>query len=184
MKRLLFLLAVPAIKLIINVSNYLCARRVRDLYQKSFTKDGKIFSEQVPLAKRLFKSAGIGGVSVPFTEHAVGNHYRTGTAEVIDNLTSRNGNIVSAAASMFDELVGTFRIRMLDSISPIYWLKCIVFLPKHFLDAVGLGINAEKAMPKVINLLLTAIWWVLLFLLFVFRQDLYGLISDFLSQLN
>ena len=61
-------LAVVILKFGINITRYFLARRLREKYFKSFTKDGKPFEEYIPQAKKLFEDAGIQDDFVPVVQ--------------------------------------------------------------------------------------------------------------------
>lgn len=164
------------LKFFINASKYISAKRMRDQYTASFTKNGKPFTEQIPIARKLFSDAGLSKVTIPVTQSLGYGQLTSFHAKVIDNLDCNRQDIVSSALSLFDQMVGMYRMRMLESFSLRYWLELLIFLPKYVVQY--LGGNAEKLPAKLFQLS----YWFIAPLLVTFRADLYEFIIALLER--
>lgn len=88
----------------------------------------------------------------------------------------RREDVMALALGMFSKAKGTFRMNMMECISPLYWVQLVVFLPVKLCGY--LGISETKAIPK----LLQAVYWLSAPLLLIFRSQLYEFIVQLLQQ--
>ena len=154
---------------------------LRTLYYEKQYKD-YIFGKRNDFAactapvKKLFKQAGL--MDTTFTESVLAGYGQisTGRASVVENLNFRREDVMALALGMFSKAKGTFRMNMMECISPLYWVQLVVFLPVKLCGY--LGISETKAIPK----LLQAVYWLSAPLLLVFRSQLYEFIVQLLQQ--
>lgn len=117
------------------------------------------FSQYKGEVKKLFLGANIPDSCIP-TSQAIGyGQIANANASVYLNFPSKVMGIAAALTDKFDEAIGTYRTRFLESFSPLYWIETILFLPKNLLQYIGL--DSEKIAFKLCNILLTFIWWCL-----------------------
>lgn len=84
--------------------------------------------------------------------HGVSTHLR-----LVDNLTNLREDVVPMVSRLFDLASGVFRMRIKEAFSPLYWIDCVVFAPKHLITY--LGIDTNKSAAKALNAILTVLWW-------------------------
>lgn len=128
--------------------------------------------------KKLFKQAGVTDATVADVEYVGYNQIRTGTARVTENLAIKREDVAAHVMGMFAKAKGTFRMNLLECISPLYWVQLILFLPVKLCGYFG--IDETKAVPK----LLQALYWVLTPLILVFRAQLYEVVFQLLQQVQ
>ena len=164
------------LKFFTNTAKWISAKRLRVQYQKSFSKDGKSFSERIPQARKLFVDAGLDKHTIHVMERIGYGHAVSLNAVIVENLDSKRADIVASALELFDQLVGTYRMRMLESLSPVYWIDVIIFLPRHIVKYLG---GKESSIgAKILQLL----YWVLTPIFLVFRADLYQYIATLIGN--
>ena len=77
----------------------------------------------------------------------------------LDNITLLDHDVVAHMRSRFNEAIGVFRHRMLQSFNPLFWLEMIFKLPQYLLQF--LGVLPDKLIVKIALL----IYWLGCFLL-------------------
>ena len=176
--KIIFVCAVIILlKFSTNTMKWISAKRLRAQYQESFYKDGKPFSEQIPQARKLFIDAGLNKHTIHVMESVGYGHVVSFNAIVVDNLDSKRADMVSSALELFDQLVGTYRMRMIESLSPAYWIDVVIFLPRYIVKY--LGGEESGVWAKILQLA----YWVLTPLFVAFRTDIYQYIADFLRKM-
>ena len=70
---------------------------------------------------------------------------------------------------------GIFKSRIFEAFSPLYWINCILFLPRNILTYLGL--DADGIMSKILQLL----YWITTPLIVAFRDSIYEYIATFLG---
>jgi len=168
--------AIVAVKFLINLAKLVSIRKLRDKYVASFAENAESFSESVPFAKRLIKDAGLGNAAIPVVEPLGYGKLASFNAKVVDNLCNRRSDFVGQALELFDQSIGVFRMRMLDSISPRYWIEFVIFLPRNFFRYLGYKGDG------VVSKLFQVIYWIAAPLLVIFRENIYNYISILFSQ--
>lgn len=160
-----------------NTMKWISAKRLRMQYRKSFSEDGKSFSERIPQARKLFADAGLDKHTIHVMERIGYGHAVSFNAVIVDNLDNQRADMVSSVLELFDQLVGTYRMRMLESLSPAYWIDVAIFLPRYIVKYLGgkeSGIGAK---------ILQLIYWVLTPLFVAFRTDIYQYIMELLRKM-
>lgn len=183
MKKVLYFCLIILIYKI--VSNMYCYFRIKILSKKHI----KWINDKCPNFPTyknevisLFERAGIKNISTPTTK-AVGFHrIASFNADIFINFPSTNADIFDGAVRMFYEAEGTFRHRIFEALSPMYWIESILFAPKKLL--IYLTFDKDKALFKVCNVLLTFIWWSI-GILFAFRRaDFDNFLAELISQIK
>ena len=64
------------------------------------------------------------------------------------------------------EAKGTFKHRIIENFSPLFWIDCVLFLPRTVLEYMG--VDGNGVITKVFQLL----YWAAAPLLLVFRDKL------------
>lgn len=177
MKILYFLIAALIIKFLLNLSRYLQCKWYLSKYQNYITNPEWGFVGDSPQIINLFKNAGIKDVVVTNVEFIGFGHFQSSHPSVFENLTVTRNDVVGAALNMFHKSIGVYRSRMLETINPLYWLEFIIFLPKHLLNYIG--ISPESIFIKIIQI----IYWLLVFLFGVYREDFEGAIREWITNL-
>ncbi len=65
---------------------------------------------------------------------------------------------------------GVFLSQIKENFSPFFWVETIWFLPSRILD--GLGINTHRKTHKFIEYLLSAIGWIICFVISLFSDEI------------
>lgn len=176
---LIALAAAFAYKLLTNVCNYYRISYYKELYMQSFSKDSQVnILEYKSAILQLFKAAGVSDSLVSYVEPAGYGMLTTGNASAFQNISSNRSDVVSAIMRSFYEAHGTFQRRIMEAFSPLYWINCILFLPKSLF--CYLGIKDDSLLIKVFQLL----YWIASPVLLIFREDIYQYLSSLISKLQ
>ena len=176
--KIIFVAAVAILlKFSTNTMKWISAKRLRMQYQKSFSKDGEPFSERIPQARKLFVDAGLDKHTIHVMERIGYGHAVSFNAVIVDNLDSERTDMIASALELFDQLVGTYRMRMFESLSPAYWIDVVIFLPRYIVKYLGgkeSGIGAK---------ILQLAYWVVTPLFLAFRIDIYQYIAELFRKM-
>lgn len=138
-------------------------------------KHGEFASCTAPV-KKLFKQAGVTDATVAHVEYVGFDKIRTGNARVTENLAVKREDVATHVLGMFAKAKGTFRMNLLECVSPLYWVQLILFLPVKLCGY--LGVDETRAIPKLLQVL----YWVSAPLLLIFRTQLYEAVLQLLQQ--
>lgn len=153
MQIIYILIALLALKFVINLSKFIRVKRYHKKYVEWLaTKDEKLFESRAQV-KRLLKEAGVQDSYVGVAEPIGYMQIRTANISVMDNFPNRRVDLVSITKGMFLEATGTYRSRMLETFNPLYWLEAAINLPKQILTY--LGVSPESVVTKIAQLM----WW-------------------------
>lgn len=174
MKNLLILfLCIFSYKLVHNLS---CLIRVR-YYDKKYSwylSDSSVrFSENTDAIVYLFKSAGIADRLIPFTQPSGYGYLAQGNASLFQNIGNLREDTVIMMFECFSQAKGTFRHRIVEAFSPIYWIDCVIYLPRKIFEYLGL--KEDSIVSKIFQLL----YWIATPFLILFRDNFYQYILSF-----
>lgn len=172
----LIFVGMVALKFFFNAAKLKCAKRLRDRYFSSLTENGPQFSEYIPQMRKLIFDAGLGNASIAVCEPIGYKRIASFNARVADNLDNRRADVVTAAVSLLDQTVGVFRMRMMESVSPRFWIEFVLFLPRNTVQY--LGGKKDGFTAKMLQLL----YWIATPFLIAFRTDIYEYVIRILRK--
>lgn len=138
-----------------------------------------ITAHQMQILK-LFKNAEVPDSIIQVTEIISPTQFQRPTASIFENLTTRRINFYPEVNQKFDIAIGVYASRMKETFNPLYWIDLILFAPRYLVRYIGF--DTEKAAAKICNVLLTFIWWVAMFFLAFFYNQIKLWMIDFLSR--
>lgn len=174
---LLFFAALVAVKFAVNLEKYCMSRRVYKKFRKMTDTSDNSIQILIPRVKQLVSDAKLEGITIParFSYASA----LTGQKEYITDLLGCDDPVIVAKQElMFDRLLGTYQMRMRDSISISYWAGLLGCAPTRL---VGLfGGNSSATWVKVLQV----VYWILAPLLLVFREVINELILNTIQKLS
>lgn len=182
MKFLYIFLFIFFYKLISNIINFFKALSYKDEYIRFLENKRNHISRYKQQTIKLFKKAGITDISTPITEWTGYGHYATIEASVFTNFPSNKNIIVYPALDMFENAIGIYRSRIIESFNPIYWIETILFLPQNSL--IYIGLDSDKSSYKLLNVLITSIWWFFGIVFTFYRSNILDFVIEFLGKLK
>lgn len=154
MRVIWFFLVVLILKFTINLSKYLRAKRYLERYMRWLIDKDEVLIQSKAQMIQLLKDADVSDSYVGFVEPMGFMQVRTGNASVFANLFNSRMDIVTLVNSMFNQAIGTYRARMIETFNPLYWLEAAINMPKHL--SKYLGVSQESVLIKLAQL----VWWV------------------------
>ena len=162
-------------RLVVNLSSLFWLNHYDKAYMRYLSHPEQDFTECTAAVTKLFKSAGLTDRMIPFVQPMGLGQIVQGHTMLFCNMGNRREDVVGNMISCFSSARGVFKNRILENFSPIYWINCILFLPRTAL--VYLGISAESVFSKLFQLL----YWILTPLLLLLRDELYQFILTLIN---
>lgn len=165
-------------KLLSNSVRLLMVRVYKAKYLDYVSQQNFNFSVYAPSIRKLFKCAGIIEALIPICEPIGWGKLFTGNASLFDNMGYLREDVPPRMINAFAKAEGTFRMRIMECFSPLYWIECILFLPKKLVGYLGFkedGIAAK---------LLQVIYWIATPVFIAVRTSIYGYITDLLRNIQ
>ena len=176
--KIVFVIALTIlVKAFLNLSKLSEAKMLRERYENSLKEGADTFSEYIPRAKKLFRDAGLSDVKILAMQPVGYNKVASINASLVENLGIRRADFVASTLPLFDEMIGVFKMRLKDSVSPRYWAETILFLPQKALCYIGFKENALSRFLQIV-------YWFSVPLLIAFRSDIYEYITELFSQVQ
>lgn len=95
---------------------------------------------------------------------------------ILDNLLFPNSEIQAEAGGIIRTAKGYYSNQACRSLSPIYWIEVVFYLPKQIVIASGLSITS-KAIQAIINII-QIIYWAAIIFAIIFKPELVKTIAD------
>lgn len=127
---------------------------------------------------QLLKDADVQDVSITISQPSGYGMISTQNASAMTNYPSLIQPLVKGMMKLFDNGIGEYRKRYMEALSPLYWIDLIVFSPKYLLEYIK--IDKEKYSYKVLNLVLTFIYWVFILLFTLYKNRIIDFIINML----
>lgn len=140
---------IVAYKLVRNIILYFRMKMYYIIYDEwTKSKDCKHpFPKYAPRTAALMRRANIRLVAVVNKTHI----------PLLPNLTSPVPEIRQNIRECFEMALGVYSTRIKEALSPFYWIELVVFAPKNIIEYIGL--NTDKTAAKILNVVLSALWW-------------------------
>jgi len=181
MRVLYILIAILAIRFVLNLSKYIRTKKYHDLYAEWLVVERT--SKPVEVRAQvvaLLKDAGVTDSYVA-TVQPVGYGYiaTSGNTSVMQNFPNARKDVATITNGMFLQAIGTYRSRMLETFNPLRWIDWLIHLPRYTLS--HLGVSADAAITRLAQI----IWWVVggtITLLYVlYKPELESLIENWIK---
>lgn len=129
--------------------------------------------------KRRIKKSGIGEPILSYMDPKGYGYVAQQNMSVIDNLLYLNNDVQEQAISTLKRVKGYYLSQTKRSLSPLFWLETLLFLPKAMVNASGIETTSKFAETglKVVQLL----YWIIV-LWIVFSKP--ELITSILSKVK
>lgn len=158
---------VAAYRLASNFSALIRVTHYRNKYL-DYLKNPEIgFREYTAPVVALFKRARVPDILIPFVQSlGWGQAIQTNTT-LFANVDSRDETAITNMQRCFQEARGVFKLRMRQCVSPLFWIECLIFLPRDLLGYLGLSDES------IVTKLLQVLYWFIVPLLALFRDELH-----------
>ena len=181
MRLFYILIAILAVKFILNLSKYMRTKRYHDQYVNWLTvnRTPKLIESRAQVIA-LLKDAGVKDSYVGTVQPMGYGYVGTGNTLVMDNFPNARQDVANLTNAMFLQAVGTYRSRMIDTFNPLRWIEWAIFLPRNTL--LYLGVSADGVVIKLAQV----VWWIVAaivsFSYALYRPELESLIKGWISQ--
>lgn len=172
---------VPIYKIALNVTRYL---RTMSLYRKYLRRNlaGENFLLYQSEVMAILSRAGINNTRFPTVKEMDGD----GLFQMVENvhffdaISGNDYRVEEHATQCFQIAAGEYRRRAIDAVNPFFWIERIVYLPKFLLRY--LGASPSTMSFKLLNAILTTLYWVGTLVLTVFRNNIKLAVISFFEQ--
>jgi len=165
-----------------SISNFFALKKIKQYNQEYIDflrSNSDIIIEHSKDAIDLLKRAGIQDLNAPITQPVGYNTIAKFTTSIFTTFPTQHQVFAPETLIMFQRAVGVYKSRIIQTFNPIYWIDCVIFLPKNLL--VYLGANEEKFSNKLLNILMTSLWWMICFITIFFQNEIKQLIIQILG---
>ena len=172
MGKLYYLLLIPVVRFLINLNHFFYLRKAlrkqlefslgwgenedEEKKRKGEKAGNWLQDHQLEIKKRVLRS----GVSNQFITHMddVGFGYLEPKGySPLDNLLLMNKKIMESSRNLLMTAKGHYKIQAWLSLSPLFWIELIVFLPREILKMVGF--DGEKKVSKILLNIVQLLYW-------------------------
>jgi hypothetical protein len=129
--------------------------------------------------KRRIKKSGIGEPSLSYMDPKGYGYVAQQNMSVIDNLLFLNKDVQKQGITTLQRVRGYYLSQTKRSLSPLFWIETLLFLPKAMLNASGIETTSKFADTgiKIVQL----IYWLLVLWLIISKPEL---ITSVLSKVK
>lgn len=166
--------SVLAYKFISNIIYYFKILHFRQLYYDYLNRKSNNISIYKRTIINLFKKAGIKDAFIPMAQPMGYGQIANFKSSIFTNFPNLLQPHVSGTLSMFDEAIGIYKSRIFEAFSPLYWIDCIIFLPRNIFQYIGF--DSEKMFIKIFQI----IWWIFAPVGVIFRTSLLNFVKHIL----
>lgn len=162
-------------RLVSNASALIRINHYSEKYEAYLRQSDKGFDEYTTAVVQLFKLAGMTDRQVPFVQPMGYGQLLQGHTSLFSNMSNRREDVVANMLMCFSEAKGTFKHRIFENLSPIFWINQLLFLPQAIL--AYLGVKPESVIVKLLQLL----YWIVTPFFLAFRDVIYQYITSLLG---
>lgn len=162
-------------RLVANVSALIRISYYDKEYTMYLSHPERNFKENTTAVVQLFKKAGMTDLQIPFVQPMGYGQVLQGHTSFFSNIDNRREDVVSNMIGCLDEAKGTFKHRIFENFSPLFWIDKALFLPRTILEY--LGVESNSLIVKLFQLL----YWLITPLLLIFRDNIYQYIMSFIG---
>ena len=177
MKYLIIFVIIWVYRLISNIYYLNRINFLSDEYEKYWTEKKQSVAEYLSEIINIFKKANIRDKHFSHVVPLGFGQIQTGNVSLFDNFFVNDKRVLSYALSSFEEAKGVYKMRIRENFNPIFWIECIIYLPKNIFKYLGLN---ESSLPSKICQIL---YWFIAVFYTLYNKEINKFIQDFFSSL-
>ena len=181
MKILFILLSLIGLHALYNLINYLrfplIEKHLLLTYSADATDKMKSMTQKNQIVNYI-KYAGVQDQYIPVVQSLGYGQLVSSKISVINNILNQREDIAHIAIELLLEAKGNYWSRFVNSINPFYWIRIILFIPKHLLSYLGLG--PDKVIVKIFQLIYWFICIICTFAISIFPEEIKKIIQSFI----
>ena len=182
MKYLYIFLSIIGLHATYNLTNFLryplIKKHMLNNYSNVTSKKDDALSHRTQILNYI-KNAGVKDKFIPVVQPVGYGHVATSTVSVFNNLMNTRKDIAVNVSDCLLEAKGNYWLKFINSFNPFYWIKIIVFIPKHLFSYLGL--KEESNIIKIFQLIYWVLAVVCTFLISVFPDEIKAFIFSILN---
>ena len=175
------LLTVALIKVYINTSKYIQVNRYYEKYKRWLQGENIYLRRNHHQVIKLFKDAGIQDTIFPLVEPLGLGQIATTNVSVFNNFPNATEAMGKATIGKFEQAIGVYHSRVFDTISPLYWIETILFIPKNAFNYLGL--DSESILIKIFQLIYWFVGGMLTLIYSVYTNEINAAIRAIIEKL-
>jgi hypothetical protein len=152
-------IGIMLIRLLLYMDKMIRLTKYQKKYYQFLSDHNQDFVRHKRQIIQLFNEAGLPDPVISRIEPAGYSQLKTYSISGFENITVIDNEIIGHMRPKFQEGIGVFKHRMIQSINPIFWIEFIVKFPEMMFKYVG--VLPENILVKIINIL----YWIVLGLL-------------------
>lgn len=151
------------------INNLYKFKRTKFLYYQYL--DSKITGDMEFIQKKqevisLFKDAGLKDFAFIHQEFLAYGQHSTMTVSGFDNMNSDRLDVFNHMKTRFNEAIGVYRKRFMDSFNPMFWIDFVFKFPQYLFEFFG--VLPEKVIVKIFLIL----YWLMLLIFGLKNTDI------------
>lgn len=175
-------LLIAGLKLIINLGKYIQCKYYYKKYEKWVTGKNPNMKRSQHQVINLFKEAGVKDSVIPIVEPLGLGQLATSNISVFDNFPNRSEQLISITIGFFEQSIGVYSSRTLETFNPIYWIEFIIYLPRNLFTYLGLQSDGTTVKLSQLFYWIAGLIFTLLFT--AYSNEISVIVKDFISQLR
>lgn len=172
-KIIIIFLLIFAYKLVSNILYLVKIKYYKFLYDDFIENNSISIFQHKNHVVELFKKANISNNSYPITQFTGYNMVANGHTSVFTAFPTKDIRFLQPTELAFNNAIGVFRGRIFECLNPVYWVDCVLFLPKNILKY--LNVSVESILVKFCQL----IYWLVGIIVTLFSTDIANFIKSF-----
>lgn len=164
-------------RLATNISAFIRISYYDKEYTMYLSHPERDFTKNTTAVVHLFKKSGMTDLRIPYVQPMGYGQILQGHTSFFSNIDNRREDVVANMIKCFSEAKGTFKYRILENFSPLFWIERVLFLPRTILEY--LGVDGNSLIVKLFQLL----YWIITPFLIFFRGNIYQHIISLIGQL-
>lgn len=170
---LIMFILIFVYKIFTNIVNLIKISYYYSLYEDFITDKSNEITKHKNHVVDLFKKAKITNDSFAISQYSGCNTISNGHTSIFTAFPTKDYRFITPTLNAFQNAIGIFRGRIIESFNPKYWIDCLLFLPKNTLTY--LNVSAESLLIKFFQV----IYWLIGIACSLFSDDISNFIKSF-----
>lgn len=141
------------LKITINIQCFIKLKYFQKKYEDYLVENNMQFIEYKQSIIKLFERANVTDSIVPTVSPAGYGQLFKANLPLFKNINVTRPDIIQLTRNAFYESIGVFRSRILESLSPLYWINFLIYLPKNCINFIGV-----KKQNSILNIIQVIYW--------------------------
>lgn len=131
--------------------------------------------------KSLILGAGVEDMVVPVMQPAGFGMVHSMKPSVLGQYPSNDVRFAYSTIRMFEQAIGVYKHRIYETINPLYWIDLIIWLPRNFLNYLGITVTSVGS--KLICSIFQIIYWALSIAYIYYHAEMKSLLLSIIERM-